>query len=236
MTRRLSARPIARLVLVGVVTALISGFATSSVYALWRQEQAWQVPDIGTANVGLSAKFNGTDHAATAAQPQARFELGPQEAAALIANPEGTATAFLIQASSQGHLGLAYTIDLDVPEPGGVFASTTMAIYKVPNQGQCTLATAANHPLVSGEVTATGSTYAKYKSHEQWFCLVMEYDPGLAGSYSTTGEAIGSGPGGGDLSHSDQWEVDLVHDPDLEPPFGITAMPVITRAEESPVA
>ena len=235
MSQRLSHRPVARAALLGVILMLLSSMATSVVHALWHQEVSWQVPPIGTAHVGLSVKVGGVDYAATAAQPQARFEIGPQEAAAVQSTQDGTATAFQVQASSQGHLGLSYSIELDTAEPGGVFAATAMAIHVVPNQSECTVLLAPNYPLVDSVVTATGTAYAQFKSHDQWYCLVMEFNPEQLGGYSTTAETTGSGPNESNLSDNDQWEVDFLADPQAEPPFGITVMPQISRAEENAI-
>jgi len=234
MIKRFSATSLARLALLGVVTMVFSGVVATGANALWYHQANWQVPPIGTAQVGLNVRSGGVDYAATAAQPEARFELGPSEAAALMTTPEGTATAFQVQASTQGHLGMTYSFELDIPELDTVFIYTTMAIHKVDAQSDCTLADAPSFPLVGSTVTATSAAYGSYKSYSQWYCLVMEFDPELIDGYSTTSEAAGTGSGGQGVTDSDQWAVDLLPDPALEPPFGITVIPAITRAAENP--
>ncbi|MFC8191368.1 hypothetical protein ACFUMH_06845 [Cellulomonas sp. NPDC057328] len=224
-----------------VVAAVVVGLGTGGTLALWRDEfrGAARVP-VGVAVFGVGAPAApGTlsQYATTDGQALAHT-FGPAQAAALYNGGAGGSVAIPVQvdALSQGHRGLSYTV---VPTiSGGVFGASTWRLYRVASAAACTTATSSTEASASTPVPSGYTTTSTLVS--EYWCLVATYAP-VAGTNEEQAEVTGTPvvpekEDPADVQDAESWNVTGYEelDPGAEPSHSLTFTFRTFRPGETP--
>jgi len=212
---------------------VVAGLATGGTLALWSDSSPINMPSVGYGHIGLDARLDGVETALGTGESAIELKLGPSEAQDLASQGE-LYLQLEVEASTQGHLGLDYTIEVATPGAGTVFAGSLIKVYSVEDELSCSASGIETGTLVEAAVSAIEPTYGAYKTDAQWFCLVLEFDPATGEPYDTTATATGLGPASNQVTDSDDWDAIVQPDPASEPELAVTITPQLTWPAELP--
>lgn len=210
-----------------VAAAALSG--TGATFALWREEARGTVRmPVGVTVFGAGAPATPGSLAqyATSEDDELVVTFGPAQAATLRGGSSGGSVAvpFQVDALSQGHRGLAYTVTADVE--GGVFGSSQWSLHRVASAAACTPTSTGTPVTGSTPVAATYSSSTTLVT--EYWCLVARYVP-VTGSHTNTATVTGDAvlPGAGArprITASDTWGATVREDldPADEPTHSLT--------------
>lgn len=223
--RRAGARGVAAL----VVAAALAGAGADGTLALWSDEASGTVRmpvGVTVFGVGAPATPGSLAQYATSEDDELVVTFGPAQAATLRGGATGGSVAVPVQvdALSQGHRGLTYTVTADVE--GGVFGSAQWSLHKVTSAAACTPTSTGAAASGSTPVPATYSSSTALVT--EYWCLVARYVP-VTGSHANTvtvtGEAVLPGLAARpNLTATDAWGATVREDldPAAEPTHSLT--------------
>ena len=231
MARRLIGSRVTWLMAWCVGLMIVAGLATGGTLALWTDSSPITMPSVGYGHIGLDVRLDGVETALASGETAVEVRLGPSEAQDLVSQGE-LYLQLEVEASTQGHLGMDYTIEIETAQAGTVFAGSLVEIYSIEDEFQCTAQGIATGTLVESPISAIEPTYDTYKTDAQWFCLVVVFDPATGEPYDTTATATGLGPGSNQVTDTDDWDAIVQPDPASEPELAITITPQLTWPAE----
>jgi len=210
--QRLLSLPTIALVALVVAAATLLGAVGGGTLALWR--------DVETATASMPAGVV-VFGAGTPATPGslADYATGPGDtvevtfgaaAAATLYTTGSVAIPFQVDAVSQGHRGLSYTVARSIT--GGVFGDSAVRTVRVASAAACTVGVAGADTTASTPVPATYSTTKVYTT--EYWCLVATFDR-VKGSYANTasvdaGITTSGGATGQRIGDQDSWSAQVL--------------------------
>jgi len=202
--------------------------------ALWSVATPDEDLGLTTAVVGFAVSYDDQTDRATGVGDTVGFDLGPTEAAALLAAPDDAlALPFAVVATTSGVYGLSYEVAPPQFAEDSVLARSTFTFFPSDAAG-CTVAAAADPPTpttdAAGHVLAvappTGPFPPRATVTQPW-CLVVSYSPN---TYATTTTVTGQNTLGSDLSPATaDWTVGLDPDPAQQPPASVSLTHYLVR-------
>ncbi|MBO0899656.1 hypothetical protein J1G42_06740 [Cellulomonas sp. zg-ZUI222] len=208
---RLVSLPTAGVLALTVALAALVGVVGGGTLALWRDVEtvtAGMPAGVVVFGVGTPGEPGALADYATGPGDTVELTFGPAQAATLLATGS-VAVPVQVDALSQGHRGLRYTVTPHIT--GGILGESDVRLVKVAGPAACTPTVAGPEAGASTPVPADYSDTRRLTS--EYWCLVAAFDP-VQGTYDSTASVdAGVATSGGSTSQrvtvEDRWSASV---------------------------